>query len=48
MAQQYPGQVIAAPVVRPRIEMADIMNMMMMMMFFLIMFSVIKGVIPTS
>jgi len=47
---QYPAQVIAAPVVRPAaaIDFPTLMNMMMMMMFFLIMFSVIKGIIPTS
>jgi len=46
---QYPGQVIAAPVVRPGvIDLPTMMNMMMMLMFFLIMFSVIKGIIPTS
>jgi len=46
---QYPAQVIAAPVVRPAaIDLPTIMNMMMMLMFFLIMFSVIKGIIPTS
>jgi len=46
---QYPGQVIAAPVVRPAaIDITMMTNMMMLLLFFIIMFSVIKGFVPTS